>query len=95
MPQAARLTDMNSGHDACAPVPLIEGSDTVLVNGLKLSRLGDKCLPHGCKIHGVHSDIVSKASSTVFANGKGVARVGDQTGLATIVIGSSNVQVGG
>ena len=40
MPQATRIEDNCSGHDACPPRPLIEGSPNVFTNGRNAGRVG-------------------------------------------------------
>ena len=63
-----------------APVPLIQGSPNVFVTNLPVGRLGDSlgitCMtapPYSCR-----EDVVTSASETVFVNGLGMARLGDQ-----------------
>ena len=41
MPAATRLNDNCTGHDACPPVPLVEGSPNVYINGRPAGRVGD------------------------------------------------------
>ena len=41
MPAATRQGDNCTGHDACPPVPLVEGSPNVFTNGQPAGRVGD------------------------------------------------------
>ncbi len=92
MPAAARLGDYCTGHDACAPSPLVECSPDVNINGRGAARVNDMCGSHGCHSHGSHQDIISTGSSTVFINGLPAARVGDSVAPAgSVRDGSDNV----
>jgi uncharacterized Zn-binding protein involved in type VI secretion len=73
-------------------------SGDVIVNGTGVSRQGDNntghlkppapCPPHAAPI--------AVGSTTVFANGKGVGRIGDAiSGCTSVATGSSNVFAGG
>lgn len=96
MAAATRKGDCCSGHDACAPVPLVEASPNVLINGRAAGRMGDKYSPHGCVTHSAHLDSIAAGSSSVFINGLPAARVGDAVSLAgTVRDGSGNVFIGG
>ena len=96
MPQATRLGDMHSGHDACPPTPLSVGSPNVFVNSLPAGRLGDAYAPHGCEDHDTHTPHVGMGSASVFINGIPAGRVGDPTTCgATVAQGSPDVIIGG
>ncbi len=96
MPQATRLDDCCTGHDACGARPLITGSGNVLINGRKAGRKSDIYQSHGCDAHATHNDEIVGGSSTVFINSLKAARVGDDISLAgTVLEGSKNVFVGG
>ena len=41
MSKATRVEDINTGHDSCAPVPLVSGSPDVFINGRAAGRVGD------------------------------------------------------
>jgi uncharacterized Zn-binding protein involved in type VI secretion len=95
MAAATRQGDYCTGHDGCAPVPLIESSSNVFINGRGVGRVGDKYASHGCVTHSIHTDSISSGSSTVFINGVSAARVGDTVLMAgTIQNGSNNVFIG-
>lgn len=96
MPQATRLGDTDTGHDACPPTSLASASGDVFINGRAAGRQGDAYVPHGCKTHPSHTAIISGGSGTVFINGKPAARVGDSVSCGGAVAeGSSNVWIGG
>jgi uncharacterized Zn-binding protein involved in type VI secretion len=88
-----RLADKNTGHQCWNPVPLMFGSETVIVNGKKVGRVGDQYLEHCC-FGDCHQDAITEGSATVFANGLAVGRIGDKTGAAFVAEGSDNVIVG-
>lgn len=92
MPAVTRVGDKCSGHDACASVPLVEGSPNVFINGQPAGRINDQYQSHGCMAHGAHQDKIAKGSSTVFVNGRPIGRTGDSVTLSgTVAEGSSNV----
>ena len=96
MPEATRLNDNCTGHDACPPVPLIEGSPNVIINGRPAGRLGDHYTSHGCVAHPGHQDVIAAGSSKVVINGKPAARISDDVSLGGAVQdGSDNVILGG
>lgn len=96
MPAATRLRDNCTGHDGCPPVPLVEGSSDVNINGVGAGRVGDHYEAHGCDAHPSHQDVIAAGSGTVFINGKPAARVGDAVSLGgSVQAGSGNVFIGG
>lgn len=96
MPKIARVGDVSTGHDACPPVPITEGSPNVFINGKPVARVGDPFAVHSCKVHPPHIGHIASGSSNVFVNGKPVARVGDPvTCGGSIAQGSDNVSAGG
>ncbi len=96
MPAATRQGDNCTGHDACPPVPLVECSQNVIINGRGAGRLGDAYTPHGCVVHSSHPDHISAGSSKVVINGKPAARIGDAVSIGgTVQGGSPNVFIGG
>ena len=96
MPAATRLNDNCTGHDACPPVPLVEGSPNVYTNGRPAGRVGDHYTTHGCVTHRGHADVIVAGSAKVEINGKPAARVGDAVSIGGAVQdGSSNVIIGG
>lgn len=96
MPAATRQGDHCTGHDNCPPVPLVEYSPNVFINGKGAGRLGDHYTAHGCVVHPGHQDSISGGSSTVFINGIPAARVGDPVTLGgSVQDGSGDVFIGG
>lgn len=96
MPAATRQGDNCTGHDACAPTPLAEGSPNVFINGKPAGRVGDHYASHGCIVHSSHQDVITTGSSTVFINGRPAARIGDAVSIGGAVQdGSGNVFIGG
>lgn len=96
MPAAHRLTDSNTGHDACPAVALASASTDVYINGLGASRVGDSYNAHGCDDHPSHVGTLSSGSSTVYINGLAAGRVGDSVSCGgTAADGSSDVYIGG
>jgi len=82
----------------------LAGSSDVFVNGVGVVRFGDGMTPHPdgdpcTPVPIPHAPSLSKGSSTVFANGKPMGRVGDKYNSDnhydhTIISGSSNVFAG-
>ena len=74
----------------------VDGSPNVFVNGIAVVRQGDLVGVHpraGCS---TDVSTLSTYSSTVFVNGLGIGRIGDQyTSDNTITSGSTNVFAGG
>lgn len=96
MPNATRLTDNNTGHDACPAVALASASGNVIINGLGAGRVGDSYASHGCKDHSAHSGVIASGSSSVFINGIAAGRVGDSVSCGgSVAEGSDNVIIGG
>lgn len=96
MPQATRQDDCCTGHDACPPTELCEGSPNVFINGRPAGRVGDKYKPHSCFIHAPHQDSIASGSATVFINGIQAGRIGDAVQIGgSVRDGSPNVYIGG
>jgi len=92
MPAITRVGDNCTGHDNCAPKPLVTGSPNVFVNGQPMGRVTDKYESHGCVVHTSHQDEIVKGSPINFCNGLPVARVGDDVSLGgSVQDGSPNV----
>lgn len=96
MPQATRLGDNDTGHDACGPTALVRASSDVIINGKGAGRVGDSYAAHGCIVHPSHSGAIASGSGTVFINGKAAGRIGDSVSCGgSVAEGSSNVIIGG
>ena len=96
-----RIDLAKTGHscDDVAGVRATAGS--VLINGRRVLRPGDRLLPHtilvcaGKKCFCVdHPAKVNRGSRTVFAEGKPVARRGDSADRGSMLQGSRNVFAG-
>lgn len=93
---ATRQGDCCTGHDSCSPVPLVECSIDVKINGRGAGRVGDRYSTHSCISHYAHQDIIVAGSATVFINGRPAARVGDPVSIGgTVRDGSGDVFIGG
>lgn len=96
MPQATRLGDNDTGHDACGPTALVSASSDVIINGKGAGRVGDSYAAHSCIAHPSHSGVIASGSGTVFINGKAAGRIGDPVSCGgSVAEGSSNVIIGG
>jgi uncharacterized Zn-binding protein involved in type VI secretion len=96
MPAVTRQGDSCTGHDACPPRSSTGGSPDVLVNGIPAHRQGDSWGAHGCPVHPSHGSVLASGSSTVFANGKAIGRIGDPVACGgSAASGSPNVFAGG
>lgn len=92
MTAVTRVGDMNTGHDACPPVPLSAGSPNVYANSIPVGRIGDPYVPHGCVLHPEHVGHISSGSPTVIVNGIPAGRIGDSVDCGpTVAEGSPNV----
>lgn len=100
MPPVARLTDICTGHECFPPRASSAGSPNVFVNNLAAHRQSDAwsvhCCTHPDQPHGCHASILASGSSTVFANGLQLGRIGDPVECgSSVATGSGNVFAGG
>ena len=99
MPQVARQNDRFSTGHKCTTTSTVTGPSTnVFANGRGVERKGDPSVVHTIKIGKKckpHSVKIASGSSTVFVNGKPIARVGDSIDSGAITSGSNNVFAGG
>ena len=97
MPAVCRGASVDADVTHCSTPMRDALSGDVIVNGTGVSREGDNntvhlkpgvpCPPHAAPI--------AVGSTTVFANGKGVGRIGDAiSGCTSVATGSSNVFAG-
>ena len=99
MPEAARLGDMDEGHECFPPTAIIAGSPDVLINNMPAVRKGDALFMDICPcpfmVHGVSPRMMDEGSATVLINNMPAVRVGDavDTGGA-IGAGSPDVLIG-
>ena len=86
-----------TGHGCTAVIPCVASAKTVFANDIEVLRPGDPTLPHVIK-KGIkcvfHFAKVNAGSSTVFAEGKPISRVGDSTDRGALIQGSRNVFAG-
>jgi len=72
-----RVGDISTGHGAFAPRPANECSPDVNAEGNGVVRESDDWTTH-CVGPSCHEGAVQQGSSTVFVNGKGAVRMGDE-----------------
>lgn len=71
--------NLTNGHDSCRPVPWVDNlSTTTMCDGKYIVLLDSKAASHSCIVHSPHIPVLIEASSLVFADGRGFARVGDK-----------------
>jgi len=97
MPAVTRKGDACTGHGCWPSRASTGGSGNVFVNGIPVHRQGDGWAAHTCPdIPETHASVLGAGSSTVYANGKQVGRVGDPVACGSVVAaGSGNVYAGG
>ena len=96
MPAVCRIGDADLVH--CSEPVRAEGSPDVFINGIAVSRQGDNNNSHQLPGSPCPSHVapITVGSTTVFANGKGVGRIGDAiTSCTAVAEGSPNVFAGG
>lgn len=94
MPSVTRIGDRTTGH-CYDPVPLLDGSPNIFVNGKAIGTIGGKYPEHSCGLSS-HEGELTKGSSTTFANGKAICRIGDKLSCDDVIAeGSPNVFIGG
>ena len=91
-----RIGDNDVPH--CSGMSRAEGSPNVFINRIPVSRQGDKNTVH--LLPGVpcpsHSAPIAAGSTSVFVNGKGMGRVGDELiDCTSVASGSPDVFAGG
>lgn len=96
MPAVSRLGDQCTGHGAWPPRPCTSASPNVFINGIAAHRQGDAWASHCSPSPSCHASTLAAGSSTVFVNGKQLARIGDPVACGSSVAhGSPNVFAGG
>ena len=95
MPKVCREGDLGAtGHTCTAFIGVFATQRSVFANGILLNRVRDPAMPHTIFVPikcVPHSSKINKASKTVFANGIGVARIGDSFDFGNMIQGSPNV----
>ena len=95
MPGVTRLGDGCTGHACFGPRVNDSGSGDVFVNGVGAHRQGDHWVVHSCGTSHHDSTLLS-GSSSVYVNGKQLARTGDPIACGSACGGGSgNVFAGG
>lgn len=96
MPAVTRLGDACSGHGSFPPRPSTGASPDVYVNGIAAHRQGDGWAVHCNSVPVCHGSMLAAGSSTVFANGLQLGRIGDPVACgSTVAAGSADVFAGG
>lgn len=105
MPAAARGNGVDSvysltgsGFRCLSPVTTATNicSENVFSNTIGIVRIGDQVMLHAAAGCGPDESVLTTSSSTVFVNGRGAGRLGDQyTPDNTITSGSPDVFIGG
>jgi hypothetical protein len=87
--------DMSIGHAGFSPAPITPSTSNVLVMGAPPHVATDVIAPHVLG-QAVHGGTVGKASTTVLAGNKGVARLMDKGDCQSLILGTgATVMVGG
>ena len=87
--------DLSIGHAGFSPAPITPTTANVLVQGVPPHVVGDLIGPHVLG-NSVHTGSIGKASSTVLAGNKGVARLMDKGDCGALILGTGGtVMVGG
>lgn len=87
----SRLGDNCSGHGCFPPRPNNEASSNVFANAIGVHRRTDSYVSHCCG-DSCHTSVLAMGSSTVFANGLEVGRIGDPVACGSAIAeGSPNV----
>jgi len=96
MPAVTRLGDTCTGHGAYPPRNNTGASGNIFVNGIGVHRKGDGWAVHCNPRPSCHGSVLGGGSSTVYANGKPIGRIGDPVACGSAVAsGSGNVFAGG
>ena len=102
MPAVTRKGDSCSGDGCFPPTNNVGGSGDqgdddklVYVNKIPIHRVGDLWPDHSCGTSVHTGRKCASGSSTVFANNKAVARIGDNVSCGSVIAqGSGNVSAG-
>ncbi|MGQ7247200.1 PAAR domain-containing protein [Halomonas sp. V046] len=96
MPAITRKGDTCTGHGSFPPRPSTTGSGSVFINGIPVHRQGDAWAVH-CNSQPVcHGGSLASGSSSVYADGKQIGRIGDPVNCgSSVATGSPDVFAGG
>ncbi|MBR0257583.1 MAG: PAAR domain-containing protein [Synergistaceae bacterium] len=100
MPAITRSGDKCTGHSCFPSRRCSTGSPNVFVNNIPVHRQRDlwpvHCCTHSDCPHGCHAGSLAKGSSSVYVNGRQLARKGDKINCGSFTAeGSPNVFAGG
>ena len=94
MPAITRLGDQCTGHGCFPARPNTSAAASVFINGIAVHRVGDAWGTHCCG-PACHASVLAEGSSSVFAEGQAVGRIGDPVACGSSVAeGSANVYAG-
>jgi len=95
MPAVTRLGDGCTGHGCFPGRANTAASGNVFINGIGAHRQGDSWATHCCGPV-CHGSSLATGSSSVYVNGKQLARIGDPVACGSAsAAGSGNVFAGG
>jgi uncharacterized Zn-binding protein involved in type VI secretion len=101
MPGIVRIGDTVNTHHGCTSSTTITKAaprtDTVFIDGIAVALAGDKTPIHsygGRNCSATHQVAFSNGSSTVFANGIALLRIGDTSSSEELTGGSGSVIAG-
>ena len=77
-----------TGHGCDSVVPIIATAFSVKVGGKKIGRRLDRLMPGCCCM--AHPAKVNRGSTSVFAEGRPVARIGDSADMGKMITGNRN-----
>ena len=94
MPAVTRLGDQCTGHGCFPARPSTSAAASVFVNGIAMHRVVFVCFSFFCG-PACHASVLAEGSSSVFAEGQAVGRIGDPVACGSSVAeGSPNVYAG-
>ena len=96
MPAISRKGDSLSTGHICTGTTTLDtpGQSTVRANSILIARVGDPTVSHPFPPNppcANHTAVVNAGSSTVFVEGKALARIGDSADAGAMTSGPSNV----
>lgn len=95
MPPIAFKGCFCTGHHCFHPRPSVQGSPNVFVNGIEVHRVTDLWGSHCCGVS-CHTGTLKEGSTTVYANGLNIGRIGDPVDCGSYVVtGSPDTFAGG
>lgn len=95
MPAVTRLGDGCTGHGCFPGRANTAASGNVFINSIGAHRQGDSWATHCCG-SSCHGSSLASGSSSVYVNGKQLARIGDPVACGSAAAaGSGNVFAGG